>query len=130
MAHGKPIELDIARKRIRKFVDDEVTISKKPEKEIIVGHQFDLTLIKEFLSEIDKLLIQDVKIKSVRIYMAKSSRGSVVEGYDLIMVPTLENGDDYHQVYDRPKSLTMDPLILGESTPCPNVCDNKAISCK
>ncbi len=130
MAHGKPVDLITARKRIRKFVDDEIKISKKPEKEIIVGHQFDLTLFKDFMIEIDRLLIQKVPIDSIRIYLAKSSRGKVIDGYDLVIVPTLENGDDYHQVYDRPKTLGIDPLIIGESTPCPNVCNNKAVSCK
>ncbi|MFZ5972767.1 MAG: hypothetical protein ACOYXA_14360 [Bacteroidota bacterium] len=131
MAHGKAIDLATARANIRKFVVDEMARTHKPEKDIIVGHRFDLSLVKDFMLEIDKLLISKVPIDSIRIYLAKSSRNEVQDGYDLVIVPTLANGDDYHIVYPRPQALTasMDPIILSMSTPCPNVCQNKAVSC-
>ena len=130
MPHGEPISLEDAQVSIRKYVDDEVARTHKPEQEIVVGHKFDLTLIKSFLAEIEKLISSGAPIDSIRVYLAKNKRGSLAtDYYDAIMVPTLNTDAAYHRVYETKEKFLGDPTIIGRSTPCPNVCTRKLVPC-
>jgi hypothetical protein len=135
MRHGKKIPLAEAKKNIRKFVDDEVKRSGKHEKDLVVGHRIGLTLLKKFMEDIEELRTSHVEIDSVRIYYAKSSRLTVSDEYDVVMVPVLSDGSDYYHVYDKPRSNRLAAAasvaalasattssVIGSSTPCPNVC--------
>jgi hypothetical protein len=130
MPHGETISLEDAQVSIRKYVDDEIARTGKLEREIVVGHRFDLALIKSFLAEIEKLISGGAPIDSIRVYLAKDRRGSLTtDDYDVIMVPTLSTEDDHHRVYIPKEKFLADPTIIGHSTPCPNVCSKKALSC-
>lgn len=135
MRHGKKIPLVEAKMNIRKFVDDEVKRSGKHESDLVVGHRIGLTLMKKFMEDIEELRANHVEIDSVRIYYAKSTRFTVNDEYDVVMVPVLSNGSDYYHVYDKPGSTRVAAAanvaalasattssVIGSSTPCPNVC--------
>ena len=132
MAHGKPVSLDFAVTSIKDFIEQEVRQTTTPIEEIGVGHRFDLQLIKDFILEIDKLNLEGKGIDSIRFYHGLDDRNGNFPSkeYDLIIVPTLGNGDDLHKVYTIKAFEEIDPLILGESTPCPNVCHKKVLSCQ
>lgn len=130
MAHGKNINLDEARDIIRAYVDAEVA-SGRNEKDIVVGHRFDLQLVKNFIAEIDRLRGVGIPIDSIRVYQAKRKRdGMQSEDIDVVLVPTSSNDEDYHRVYDFKKTSTGVSTILGHPTPCPNVCQQKYIHCR
>jgi hypothetical protein len=136
MRHGKKIPLVEAKMNIRKFVDDEVKRSGKHESDLVVGHRIGLSLMKKFMEDIEELRANHVEIDSVRIYYAKSTRLTVSEEYDVVMVPVLSDGSDYYHVYDKPRSSRVTAAasvaalastattssVIGSSTPCPNVC--------
>lgn len=132
MAHGKPISVDFARTSIQNFITHQQAGQNPiPPDKMVVGHRFDLVLLKEFILEIDKLIQNDVEIDSIRFYHGMNKRNGRVndETPDLIIIPTLKNGDDYSEVYFPIEPSEINPLILGESTPCPNVCQNKTANC-
>ena len=131
MANGKDITLGEAKGNIRTYVDDEIKRTGKPEIDLVVGHLLDLSLMQNFMTEINSLNGQGKNITGIRIYYAKSTRLTVTKEYDVVVVPVRADGTDYYPVYDRPKaSSTMsvaaapptDPGGVGGSTPCPNVC--------
>ncbi len=135
MANGKEIDLADAKKYIRKFVNDEIARTGKPEIELVVGHLMDLSLMKKFITHIEGLNSKGNHIDGVRIYYAK--RPDLTTGtdvYDIVLVPVLMDGNDYYHVYDRPTSLasattmaststtTAGSGILSDTRPCPNQC--------
>jgi len=138
MANGKEIDLTDAQRYIRKFVDDEMARTGKPEIELVVGHLMDLTLLRKFLADIERLNGQSKHIDGVRIYYAKRPDATTgTDVYDVVLVPTLTDGMDYFNVYQRPTTLktpsastltssttttTGSVGILSDTPPCPNLC--------
>lgn len=124
MANGKKLSVNQAKPIIRKFIADEIQRTGLPENDIVVGHKFDLQLLRDFLTGIDN----DPKkndIKAFRVYFAKSKRSSVEpEQYDVVIVPVLSNDEDLHRVYRLVGDDDPQDTILGNSLPCPNVCPN------
>ncbi|SFB50582.1 hypothetical protein [Algoriphagus aquimarinus] len=130
MPHGKPVKLDFAQTSIQQFIAQEIGRTSQQENQVVVGHRFDLALLKEFMLEVDKQISKGVEIDSIRFYHGLNVRsGGTTPEYDLIIVPTLKNGKDCEEVYQKIDEIS--PLILGESTPCPNVCQTgtKTINC-
>jgi hypothetical protein len=122
MPHGRKIDSAVARECVKVHRNGGFKKSK------VDGHQFDLNLIKSFLSEIDahnsSFTGMDA-IDSIRIYYGKSKRGTLKKAdRDLIIVPVKADGKDLYTVY-APKSLVESPGIIGFSNPCPNVCEDK-----
>lgn len=130
MPHGKNISVNFAKKSIKRFADQEVLRTNKPEDQVVVGHKLDLSLVKTFLKHIEELNNSGADIDSIRIYLGINNRevAGSAENYDVILVPVHATDKDFHTVY---KSLTDDviqPTLLGKSTPCPNVCEQKYLS--
>lgn len=129
MPNGKTISLIQAQQNIRAFVKQEQIRTLKDEKKIVVGQKIDLDVLKKFIEAIDHHE-KASEIDAIRIYFAKSTRGGQYSKseYDVVIVPVLRKnyGDDYdydlHAVYPRPEKDRADPIILGNSLPCPNVC--------
>lgn len=126
--NGENISIQEAREYIDNYVREDCT--GKPKDQIVVGHKFDLTLIKAFMNEIDRLIREGNPIDSIRIYHAKSTRPSTMKyDLDLVIVPTHENDVDHHIVYEPMTASSPEPAILGHSTPCPNVCQKTLRPC-
>lgn len=130
MSNGKPINVTSAKQIIRKYVDDTVAQTSTPEENLVVGHLFDFELIKGFIDSVSELIKQGENISGVRVYHAKSNRDGAISKVenDLVLVPVLSDGNDYYNVYP-PRPALVSPLIVGNSTPCPNVCNNKNLNC-
>ncbi len=130
---GKPILVKDARDYVKAYVSERTNPPYNiPEKDLIVGHLFDFDLLESFVQAVADLRNQGEKIDAIRIYHAKSNRGGAMtkDESDLVIVPVMDDNSDYHMVYMRPKSLTaFYPLIIAESTPCPNICNGKSINC-
>lgn len=131
MSHGKNISVTFAKKSIKKFADQEVERTRIPEEEVVVGHKLDLTLMKTFIEKIDQLNNSGADIDSIRIYHGINNRdiSGSKENYDVILVPVHSNDKDYHSVYKLKNDDIIQPTLIGKSTPCPNVCEQKYLSC-
>jgi len=125
--NGNPILVDAAKTNIKKYVDDQVALTATPEAQLVVGHLFDFSLIEDFVNSISDLNTKGANISGIRIYHSKDNREGRIPNLenDLVIIPVLNDGTDYYDVYDRPHTLIAGPLILSDSTPCPNVCDGK-----
>lgn len=131
MSHGKNISVNHAIASIRKFVQQEIQRTGKEEKKIVVGHRIELSLIKTMMAEIDKLNDLGQDIDSLRIYFGIDDRNGRVtpEEYDVILVPTHSSDEDLHTIYKLQNKEDELPTLIGNSTPCPNVCEQKTLNC-
>ena len=126
---GDFIEAKKAKDFLQLYLGD--TDAKQPaptDENHVIGHLFGLSKIKELVSKIDgynKNPSNIVKITGIRIYNAKSERTDPdFKGVlrDVMIVPVMENGEDYPEKIFKEKAL-IDPLmILAGSRPCPNQC--------
>jgi hypothetical protein len=134
MPNGKKMEIGKATDNIHAFRLEVEQVSAQlnlPPKELAIGQKFDLQLVKDFMTAIQRHNddpTKELDIDSIRIYLAKSHREGD-EYYDVVIVPVLTNDKDLHKVY--PKEGFVDELetLLGEGLPCPNVCPDKAFFC-
>ncbi|WPR73299.1 hypothetical protein [Algoriphagus sp. NG3] len=129
--NGSKVKLSFAKKSIKNYLKQEMTRSGREEARIVAAHQFDLSVIKDFIAEIDKINLGSNKIDSIRIYHGLDNRekngGS--DEYDLILVPTYATGIDLHTVYTQKAVEKELPTLIGKSTPCPNVCQQGMLPC-
>ncbi|MDR7132555.1 hypothetical protein J2X69_004928 [Algoriphagus sp. 4150] len=129
--NGSKVKLSFAKKSIKDYVKQEMTRSGREETRIVVAHQFDLSVIKDFIAEIDKINLGSDKIDSIRIYQGLDNREKTgdPDEYDLILVPTYASGNDFNTVYVQKAIEKELPTLIGKSTPCPNVCQQGMLPC-
>ena len=99
------------------------------KKSKVDGHQFDLSVIQDFLRDIvvyNQGQTGNNVIGSLRIYYGKSKRGSLQKAdRDLVIVPVKVDGQDLYNVYNKETHTFLDPGVVTNSNPCPNVCEDK-----
>lgn len=125
METGKLIMKMDASKRVKEFVSREkLRTARTEEKELVVGHYFDLKTMKEFMAGIERLnRTSPGAVTGVTVYFGKTENAERLireDDTDIIIVPS-KNKVDIYNVYTPIKSLDYD-LILGDGSPCPNVC--------
>ena len=124
---GKAVSVTKAKAAIAAYVREH-PIAVPPDGHVY-AHLFNFALLKDFVDSISELIRQGETITAVRIYHAKSKRGTLTtEESDLVFVPVLSDDRDYYNVF---KEILISPVIIGESTPCPNICneDGKQLGC-
>jgi len=98
----------------------------KTDKNIAVGTMYGLEKLRTFVQMIDDYnktpgIKEDKKVDAVRLYPVRTYDTKYKRTIDsIILVPTMVNDCDLKTVYN--PSLTAQPYILGEGTPCPNLC--------
>jgi hypothetical protein len=126
---GDFIEARKAKEFLQLYLGDTDTKQPPPtDMNHVIGYLFGLTKIKELISKIEgynKDQANIIKITGIRIYNAKSERTDPdFKGVlrDVMLVPVMEDGEDYPEKIFKEKAL-IDPLmILAGSRPCPNQC--------
>lgn len=144
MENGQNLSIEEAEPIIKAFVRTEISRTGLEEKQIAVGQKIDLQLLKNFMTEIEKIngdltrsgSADKRTIDAVRIYFGISDRMGKYnkEDYDIVIVPVLSidtassysHDEDYHKVYKPTLKSTALASILGNTLPCPNVCPNSS----
>ncbi len=100
---------------------------------MVCGHVLGLTKIYEFLKNIEDYNADNpnAPVDAVRIYQARSEQivqGRLQEVDDIFLMPILSTGEDLYPVYPPKTSSTGTTIgstnnILGNSRPCPNICN-------
>lgn len=129
ISRGKVTPATRAKEYIKAWVATQ-PVPPNPD-DLVVGHLFDFTLFKAFTDSISELIAAGENITGVRVYHARSNRRGELpaEEVDLVFVPVGDDDEDYYNIYQRPggeKGVAgITPVIISESTPCPNICSGK-----
>ncbi|MDZ7650377.1 MAG: hypothetical protein U5K54_26340 [Cytophagales bacterium] len=94
------------------------------------GHLFNFSLLKQFTDSISELIAQGESITGVRIYHSKSDRDGQLSKNenDLVLVPVMDNDQDYYNVYKK-GTMSITPVLISNSTPCRNICNGTNLIC-
>jgi len=125
---GKVTTVAKAKTDIGKYVADQP--KPVPPNQLVIGHLFNFSLLKQFMDSISELIAHGEPITGVRIYHSKSDRDGQMstKELDLVLVPVLDDDQDYYNVFTK-EALTITPILISNSTPCPNICNGKNLIC-
>jgi hypothetical protein len=128
MPNGDILKPSEAAKYINAFrTYQETNDQSYDEDKLGVAQKFDLIKLRNFINAIDNDP-RAKEINAVRIYLARSTRQNKIdENYDVVLIPVLDNNDDLHLLVNPDANIAKLTTILGEGSPCPNVCGNKAL---
>ena len=126
--------------KAKKYLDDFLNEDAQPTtSDEIYGFTFGLKKIKDLMGKIERHNDDEnnIPIHGLKFYYAKSVRkNNPKKNRDLIVVPTNINNDDLWPIHVRhlkESDLKLsteqlngdDEIVLCESRPCPNQCENK-----
>ncbi len=128
ITRGKVTTVAKAKNDIAKYVAAQPPVA--PPDQLVVGHLFNFSLLKQFTDSISELIAQGEPITGVRIYHSKSDRDGQLSKNenDLVLVPVMDNDQDYYNVYKK-GAMSITPVLISNSTPCPNICNGTNLIC-
>ncbi|MGW8122640.1 hypothetical protein ACV07N_08255 [Roseivirga echinicomitans] len=126
---GSFIDLAEAKRKYARFVE----INRKLDGEKWISpyaFAFGLDNLKSLIRAIDKENLKNDPtgtfnvIRGVRAYLVVTKdQKTLLEHYDLMMIPVQGDGIDYIQIDTKDQPIFPDSLFLNTSAPCPNNCD-------
>lgn len=142
MTNGKPIDVELARESIQTYIRHQQTIEPLiPEDRMVLGNIFDLDLFRDFMQSIDTVIQEGVNVTAIRAYFGRTDREDPENPDvkdllgDLVFVPVLTTPDgsevDLYDIYNTSPpagspatgATKLNPILMGLSTPCPNICN-------